>query len=327
VIPLTVVITSYNREKYIGAAIESVLKSDFRDFELLVLDDASTDGTAKVARSVADPRVRVVVNERNLGQFANRNRGIELVRTPYLKYHDSDDLMYPHCLETMMRLLEAEPEAGFALSAGRAWAGGPCPMVLNPRMSYQREFLGQGMFFCGPSGALFRTEILRRLGGFPDRGVASDYCFWLKACASTPVVLAPADLFWYRLHPGQELQSARAARDYAVGHGEGWKALHSPECPLIGEELARAKRGYVFRLLRWTWRDLRAGRLELIRLRFSSGGFRVIDLLRHPPLRTQDPRAGNPAAADIEFMVPSWLCASQDSDPEAVRTATVRKRT
>ena len=58
-------------------------------------------------------------------------------------------------------------------------------MVLTPRMSYQREFLGQGMFYCGPSGALFRTGVLRKLGGFPDRGVASDYCFWLKACAVT----------------------------------------------------------------------------------------------------------------------------------------------
>ncbi len=306
---LTVVITSFNREKYIGPAIESVLGSRFRDFELLVLDDASSDGTTDVARSFAarDPRIRLVVNENNLGQFQNRNRAIDLVEAPYLKYHDSDDLMYPHCLETMMRLLQAEPGAGFALSAGRAWPGGPCPMLLTPRMSYQREFLGQGMFFCGPSGALFRTDVLRRLGGFPNRGVASDYCFWLKACASTTVVLVPADLFWYRMHPGQELQSARAAHDYAIGQGEGWRALHSSECPLAGEELTLAKRSYAFRLLRLSWRDIRAGRFGLAKLRLSSAGIRLSDLFRYPPLRVQNPFAGSPLGTDGDFVVPEWL--------------------
>jgi glycosyltransferase involved in cell wall biosynthesis len=306
---LTVVITSFNREEYIGPAIESVLNSSFGDFELLVLDDASTDGTAEVARSVAarDKRIRLVVNERNLGQFGNRNRAIELVETPYLKYHDSDDLMYPYCLDTMMRLLRAEPEAGFALSSGWAWPGGPCPMLLTPRMSYQREFLGQGMFYCGPSGALFRTEVLRKLGGFPDRGVASDYCFWLKACAVTPVVLVPADLFWYRMHPSQELQSERAARDYAVGQGESWRALLAEDCPLEGEDLSNAKGSCAFRLLRSSWRDVRAGRLALARLRLASAGIRLRDLIRYPPRRIQDPRAGSPLGADGDFIVPPWL--------------------
>lgn len=306
---LTVVITSFNRAKYIGPAIESVLNSSFADFELLVLDDASTDRTVDVAHSFAarDGRIRLVVNERNLGDFGNRNRAIELVETPYLKYHDSDDLMYPYCLDTMMRLLRAEPEAGLALSSGWAWPGGPCPMLLTPRMSYQREFLGQGMFFCGPSGALFRTEVLRKLGGFPDRGVASDYCFWLKACAVTSVVLAPADLFWYRMHPSQELQSARAARDYAVGQGESWQALLSKECPLQDDELSRAKQSCAFRLLRSSWRDVRAGRFALARLRLASAGIRVSDLIRYPPRRIQDPRAGSPLGADGDFVAPRWL--------------------
>lgn len=306
---LTVVINSFNRGKYIGPAIESVLNSSFGDFELLVLDDASTDGTVEVARSFAarDKRIRLFVNERNLGQFGNRNRAIELVETPYLKYHDSDDLMYPHCLDTMMRLLRAEPEAGFALTAGWAWPGGPCPMLLTPRMSYQREFLGQGMFYCGTSGALFRTDVLRKLGGFPDRGVASDYCFWLKACAMTPVVLVPADLFWYRMHPSQEFQSERAARDYAVGQGDSWRALLAKECPLEGDELSQAKQSCAFRLLRSSWRDLRAGRFRLAKLRLASAGIRLRDLIRYPPRRIQDSRAGSPLGADGDYVLPPWL--------------------
>jgi glycosyltransferase involved in cell wall biosynthesis len=307
--PLTVVVTSYNRAKYVGLALESILNSTFGNFEVLVLDDASTDGTAAVARSLAalDRRIRVVVNEKNLGQFANRNRALELVGTPYLKYHDSDDLMYPHCLETMMRLLEAEPRAGFALSAGWAWPGGPCPMLSTPRMSYQREFLGQGMFYCGPAGALFRTEVLKRLGGFPERGVASDFCFWLKACASTPVLLLPADLFWYRRHPSQELSSGKAARDYALAQGESWRALHAKDCPLEGNELARAKRSCLYRLLRSSYRDVKARRFALARLRLSSAGIRLSDWVRYPPRQSQDPNAGSPVGTDGEFLAPSWV--------------------
>lgn len=316
--PLTVVITSFNREKYVGAAIESVLNSYFSDFELLVLDDASTDGTVDVARLYAerDQRVRVVVNECNLGDYRNRNRAIELVTTPFLKYHDSDDLMYPYCLDTLLSLLQSEPRAGFALTTGWAWPGGPCPMLLTPRMAYQREYLGRGMFFCGPSGALFRTDVLRSLGGFADRGVASDYCFWLKACARTSVLLAPADLFWYRVHPAQELRSQRAAGDYAIAQGESWRALLSSECPLEREELEIAKRSCVFRLLKLSWRDLRAGRWSLVPVRLRSAGIRLVDLLRYPPRRVQDPAAGCPVGSDGDYLVPAWPRVSRGASAD-----------
>jgi hypothetical protein len=306
---LTVVVTCYNRERYIGASIESVLASSLADFELLVLDDASTDGSVAVARSLAalDRRVRVVVNERNLGQFGNRNHALEHVETAYLKYHDSDDLMYPHCLDTMVRLLEGEPRAGFALSAGRAWLGGPCPMLSTPRLSYQREFLGEGMFHCGPSGALFRTEVLKQLGGFPERGVASDFCFWLKACAVRPVLLVPADLFWYRIHPEQELRSAAAPRDYAVAQGDAWRALHSPDCPLEAEELVRAKRSCLFRLLRSSLRDIKSGQVGLAKLRLKSAGIRLADWIRYPPRPFRDPLAGAPLGADGSTPAPSAI--------------------
>ena len=310
---VTVVVTTYNRERLVGPAIESVLASRFTDFELLVLDNCSADGTVEVARGYAarDSRVRVVVNESNLGQFGNRNRALEHVDTPFLKYHDSDDLMYPHCLDTMVRLIESAPSAGFALSAGKDWNGGPCPMLLTPRLAYEREFLGLGLFYCGPSGALFRTEVLRKLGGFPDKGVASDYCFWLNACAVTDVVLVPADLFWYRIHPGQEFQKESALREYASGHGDAWRALEADGCPLDGDALVVAKRNVVWHLLRFTWRDLRARRWSLIPLRFRSAGIRISDFVRYLPRRGRDRFAGTPLDASGDYLVPDWLRVSE----------------
>src|SRR5258705_506585 len=73
--------------------------------------------------------------------------------------------MYPHCLGVMVPALQAEPSAGFGLSNSRAWPGGPMPMLLTPKQAYQREFLGFGLFMCGPAGALFPPQALREVLG------------------------------------------------------------------------------------------------------------------------------------------------------------------
>jgi len=145
---VSVLLTAYNREEYVAASIESVLAQSCGDFELIVTDDRSSDGTLSIAREYErkDPRVRVHANERNLGDYGNRNYAASLARGEFLKFHDSDDIMYPHCLEVMVRYLSATPSAAFALSAHRAWGGAPCPIISTPHLSYQREFLGFGMF-------------------------------------------------------------------------------------------------------------------------------------------------------------------------------------
>ena len=145
---ISVLLTAYNRERYIAESIESVLAQTNGDFELIVSDDRSSDGTVAIANDYArrDSRIRVSSNERNLGDYPNRNHVASLARGRFLKYHDSDDIMYRHCLQAMAEPLEAEPRAGFALSGSRNWPGGRCPMRLTPRLAYEREFLGSGLF-------------------------------------------------------------------------------------------------------------------------------------------------------------------------------------
>jgi hypothetical protein len=305
---VSVVMTAFNREAYIAEAIESVLVQTYPDFELIVVDDASTDRTVAVAREYAarDPRVRVAVNERNLGQFPNRNHGASLARGRFLKFHDSDDLLYPHCLEVMIRLLEAEPCAGFGITF--TWPGGPAPIVSTPQMNYRREFLGYGMFMCGPGSALFRTSVFRGLGGFPtDFGPAGDYVFWLRACAECSVVLCPGDLFWYRSHPGQELYSPAGARQYARLGGLTWRALQASTCPLDGTERAIAMRNSAFGTAKQIWRDLRAGRWELGLFRLRHSGLTPADWVRwlRPPKRSG--LAGSPLDGRGECVVPAWM--------------------
>jgi glycosyltransferase involved in cell wall biosynthesis len=104
---VTVLTPVYNREQHVAAAIESVLAQSFADFELLLIDDGSTDGSVGIMRSyTTDPRVRLVCNEQNLGIPQTRNRGIELARGEYIAMLDSDDWAYPTRLEKQVAFLD-----------------------------------------------------------------------------------------------------------------------------------------------------------------------------------------------------------------------------
>jgi glycosyltransferase involved in cell wall biosynthesis len=304
---VSVLMTAYNRAAFIDAAIGSVRAQTFTDFELVIVDDGSSDDTVKRARAhaAADGRIRVEVNERNLGDYPNRNRAAALARGRLLKYHDSDDLMYPHCLEIMVAALAAEPAAGMALSRGAFWPGAPAPMLLTPRMAFQREFLGSRMFMCGPGGALMRAEVFRELGGFEDFGSPSDYVFWLKACARVPVVLAPADLFWYRTHAGQVLRNPRSVREMARAASIAWRALHTDECPLTPAEREVARRNQAWDVAREAGRSLRAGDVALAWYRVAHAGLTPGEWLRYLRLPARDPLAGTPRDAGSDSLIPA----------------------
>ena len=295
---VSVLMTAYNREQYIAEAIESVLAQTFTDFELVVSDDHSTDRTVEIAHAYArrDARIRLSINDRTLGDYPNRRQAASLARGSFLKYHDSDDVMYPHCLAVMIDPLLREPSAAFSLSASHAWPGGPCPMLLTPRLAYEREYLGYGLFHLGPAGAMFRAEAFHALGGFADVRHASDYLFWIRACARMDVVLVPGDLFYYRTHAGQELTLPSNDLAYAHAAGEAWRVLNSTECPLDGETLERAKSNFAFSQARGIYRHLARGRFAsaIACLRHSGLGARQWLRYLRPPRRTS--AAGTPTA-------------------------------
>jgi hypothetical protein len=301
--PVSVLMTAFNREPYIALAIESVLAQTYGDFELVVVDDRSGDRTVEIARGYErDPRVRVVVNERNLGDYPNRNHAATFARGRFIKYHDSDDLMYAHCLKVMVDGLEATPAAGFGLSASSGGHADPdtqYPMLLTPRMCYQREFLGSGLFECGPASALFRAGVFRDLGGFPVAGVGSDYLMWLYACARTSIALLPGRLFWYRVHPGQEIHSSRAGYEYAVAAGAAWSALSVPDCPLTAEEREQAKRNWAYIVARGAYRQLRGRHWRIAYDQLRHAGLTTGSWLKYlrPPRR--NPLAGTPVSSPV----------------------------
>ena len=96
---ISVIIPMYNREKSIRAAIESVLSQTFSDFEIIAVDDGSTDGTVDVVNSIHDERLRLIKLEKNSGAQAARNAGITVAKSPWIAFLDSDDLYLPDSLQ------------------------------------------------------------------------------------------------------------------------------------------------------------------------------------------------------------------------------------
>ena len=203
---VSVLMTAYNREAFIGQAIESVLSSSYTNFELIVVDDVSRDGTVQIAREMAarDKRVKVYVNDKNLTDYPNRNKAASYANGKYLKYVDSDDILYPYGLEMMVYRMECHPEAAVGL-AKRGFSDRPFPVFLQPRESYYMNFMQQVFLFVNaPTSAIIRRDRFEEAGGFSGVNQFGDYEFWLKMAAHYPILLMEGDVSWDRDHPGSE---------------------------------------------------------------------------------------------------------------------------
>ncbi|HEV2714428.1 MAG TPA: glycosyltransferase family 2 protein [Terriglobales bacterium] len=235
---VSVLMTAYNREEYIAEAIESVLASTFKDFELIIVDDCSTDGSHDIGLAYAkkDVRVRAYRNEKNLGQFQNRNRAASLASGKYLKYLDSDDLIYPHGLEVMVWCMEHFPEAGLGVSE-HFRKDMIYPTLLNPRAAWQQGLLGGGLFSRAPGSTIIRRDAFEQIGGFHYvDAISGDTLFLHEASARWPVVVMPAGLYFYRVHRVQASrgQTVDVMMLEMVKYIAG--LIESPECPLSDEE-------------------------------------------------------------------------------------------
>lgn len=104
---VSVIIPTYNRAHLIGRAIKSVLNQTYKDFEIIIVDDGSTDKTEEVVKDFKDERVRYIRREKNKGGSAARNTGIKAARGEYIAFQDSDDEWLPEKLEKQMKAFEA----------------------------------------------------------------------------------------------------------------------------------------------------------------------------------------------------------------------------
>jgi glycosyltransferase involved in cell wall biosynthesis len=199
---ISLLMTTYNRARFVGPAIKSVLAQARGDFELIVWDDGSTDDTPAVARAVADgdPRVRFH-DDAHVGHPGSRIAAARLATGPYLGWVDSDDGLHPDALAETAGVLDARPGVGLVYTnyltmdeAGR---------VLGPgqrcKVPYSRDqLLVDFMTF---HFRLMRRDLFERVGGIdPTMGAADDYDLCLRLSEVTEVHHVPKPLYLYRVH-------------------------------------------------------------------------------------------------------------------------------
>ena len=158
----------WNGGAYVHEAVSSVLRQTFSDFELLIVDDASTDGA--IAELPRDERIRVLRNERNLGQVPSLNRGLQEARGAYVARLDADDVMLPTRLERQVAVLDANPLVALAGTwmdvvddAGRRW--GTTRGRIDSYIDYVAALLLDRIPFGHPS-IMYRSDAVRALGGY-----------------------------------------------------------------------------------------------------------------------------------------------------------------
>ncbi|MDR1544414.1 MAG: glycosyltransferase family 2 protein [Prevotellaceae bacterium] len=199
---ISILMPCFNVEKYVAEAIESMLNQTFGNFELLILDDCSTDRTAEIVKSFADKRIVYHKNETNLGLSENLNVGIRLAKGEYIARMDGDDISVPERLEKQAAVLEKHPEIDIC-GAGFKWFGTRTSTVFHPKN--HEEIKAQMLFGCPVIIPIFRKNVIiennlwYRTSAFP----AEDYMFWAECVRVAKIYNIQEILFYYRMHESQ----------------------------------------------------------------------------------------------------------------------------
>jgi len=198
---VSVVIPCYNQARFLGQAIESVQAQTHPFFEIVVVDDGSTDDTVAVAGGYRSVRC---VSQRNQGQGAARNEGLKCVSGDYVVFLDSDDRLLPQALETGLHCFGAQPQS--ALVAGRCVgidARGVQQRTRHDPVVERDHYLRllATNYIWTPGTVMFRTDVVRRLGGF-KRTVsgAEDYDLYLRIARHHPIWCHDQVVAEYRQH-------------------------------------------------------------------------------------------------------------------------------
>lgn len=201
---VTVLMTVYNAGRFLDPSIRSILRQSFRDFEFLIVDDCSTDGSAETAEAWAerDSRIRVVRNAQNRGQTNCLNQGLGLARGQWIARHDADDLSHPARLTAQFRFTTSQPDVVLAGTNGRIideqdrLVGLLDAPLTQPGIVWTAPFLNPFMH----SSVMFRARVIRdEFGGYDaSYRIAQDYELWTRVISRYQGANLPQRLIGYR---------------------------------------------------------------------------------------------------------------------------------
>jgi glycosyltransferase involved in cell wall biosynthesis len=226
-----------NAEKFILEAIASVLTQTYDNWELLLVDDGSTDNSTAIAQKYAEQypeKVRYLehANHQNLGKSISRNLGMSKAKGDYIAFLDADDIWIPPKLEKQLAILQSYPEAGMVYGATQmwfSWTGNPedlgrdryrklgvKPHTLIPPPNLLTLFLRKKAETPGTCGVMIKTEVIEDVGGHEEsfRSMYEDQAFFAKICLKYPVFIESGCWDKYRQHPDSTCYVAERAGEY-----------------------------------------------------------------------------------------------------------------
>jgi glycosyltransferase involved in cell wall biosynthesis len=198
----SIVMPVWNKRDFVAATLAAALAQSFRDFELIVVDDGSTDDSVAIIRGVADPRIRIIA-QANAGPGRARNAGIEVARHDWIAFLDADDIWLPDHLAELDLIRTCHPDAGMI---GTAFVvgdrDGAC--VLPPRSGHP---IGEIGYFDGArpfitSSAAIPRRSYERFGGFGDVVPGEDCEYWARIALNAPIVASRRPTAIYRMGTG-----------------------------------------------------------------------------------------------------------------------------
>lgn len=236
---VSILLTSYNHAEHLRLALDSVWAQTFTDFELIALDDGSTDNSRAILES--DPRIICSFSTSNVGTYACLNRGLALANGEFVAVLNDDDIWSPDKLRLQIELMDAHPEVGlcstgghFIDAQGRRLVGRPLgfdfPTVSTGDDS--RALLKGNRIIA--SSALFRKALA---GEFNEALFGSgDWEMWLRLSARARLGFVPGDHTLYRIHPGnasnrrdQVWKDDEVIRTWLRDRFDGWRELYETE--------------------------------------------------------------------------------------------------
>lgn len=268
---VSVVMAAKNYGRFLAEAVESVLPQTFTDWELLIIDDGSSDDTTRVAARFADSRIRYVKSDR-LGQSRAKNLGIDLSRGAFIAFLDADDAWLPTKLEKQLNLFSDEVGVVFSRRSLMDESSRPLPMLPNanfPRGHVLTQMFAQN-FVCF-SSAMVRREVFSRVGRFdPQWDLAIDYDLWLRVARHYPFEFVDEELVKYRTGHGNLSKKLADRVDgvLSIMHrnaadipndvkAEGWASTYRT----IGHVIRKSEPATS---LKWYWKALRVPKGRLI---------------------------------------------------------------
>lgn len=216
---ITVLMPVYNAERYLREAVDSILCQSYQAFELLLINDGSSDASSEILAAYDDPRIRLVHNPANLGLIETLNRGLALAQGQFLARMDADDISHPNRLALQREFLASHPKV--------AVCGGSI-IVQEGTRRFLKRYPGThqeqccGLLFDSTlphPGVMLRMQIMRQQGICYDPAArhAEDYDLWCRLAAYGELAALPDLLLTYRRHENQISHQQQAAQQAAAG--------------------------------------------------------------------------------------------------------------